>query len=647
MKKNKRWLWILVIVILAIIGIWWWLSSKNKKVDYSTILVKSAPLLQTVNESGTVMPIKEIALNFLSSGRIKTVNVKVGDKVTKDKVLASLDDSSLQVRKTEAEAGLSMAKATLSKLMAGASSETVNISRSSLAQAQATIASAKTDLEKIKKTVAENIRQAEKTSADLESTSSSTITPQEQSVAQAKTALDNAQKNGQKTIDNTRSSAVLTINDKILNAKIALDNINTLLTDDSATNVLGAKNSSSLNQAKDARLAALALIPSAESLATKARQQNDENSISLAGEAVKKLLIATDDALDYAYAMLESSIVSSSFSQTKLDSYKTIISSQVSQVNGASSALEVSIQNFHNAVLNKQTSVASAEDNLGQAQVNLDNAKLAARNALSSVKLSGDQQISSAQARLNSANNSLAVSQAQYINTVAPARAQDISVAQAQVNQAQATLDGINQQIKDSLLVSPLDGVVNQVNFEVGEQFSPSAKSMVSILVNNSFNVEVDIAESNISKIKIGNQVDLTLDAFPGDLILKGQVSFIEPAQTVIQDVVYYKVKIDFTNINEIISLLDSKGLSLKSGMTTNVVIMTEKRDQALQVPARSLIEKDSQTIVRLLVDGLVQEVAVKTGLRGDEGMVEILSGLKEGDNVITFIKTTTPAPAK
>ncbi len=644
MKKSKLWLMISLALVLLFGGFWWWSASKNKKVDYSTVEVKSGPLMQTVSEAGTLKPVKEVALNFLSGGRIKTVNVKVGDKVASGTVLASLEDSSLQLRKTEAEAGLSMAKATLSKLIAGASSETVSVSRSSLSQAQTSLSSAKTDLDKTKKTVSENIRQAEKTLADLESTSPNTVTPQEQAVALAKTALDNAIKNGQKNIDNSRSSAVLAVNDKILNAKIALDNINTLLEDDRADNVLGAKNSATLNKTKDARQSALSLISKAEAAASKARQQTDEASLISAGEAVKNLLTATDNALDSAYDTLEASIVSSSFSQTLLDSYKTIISSQISQVNVASSALESSVQNFNNAVLNKETSISSAEDNLGQAQANLENAVNAARNSLSSVKLSGDQQISSAQSRLDSASNALALSLAQYNSTVAPARSQDVSVAQAQVNQAQATLDGINQQIKDTVLLSPLDGVVNQVNYEVGEQFGGTGKSMISVLVNNSFNIEVDISESNISKVKIGNLTDITFDAFPGDLILKGQVSFIEPAQTVIQDVVYYKVKIDFVNLIETLSLLEGRGLSLKSGMTANVVIMTDKRDQALQVPARSLIEKDSQKIIRVLENGVVKEIPVEVGLQGDEGMIEILSGIKAGDQIVTFVKTATPA---
>jgi len=58
-----------------------------------------------------------------------------------------------------------------------------------------------------------------------------------------------------------------------------------------------------------------------------------------------------------------------------------------------------------------------------------------------------------------------------------------------------------------------------------------------------------------------------------------------------------------------------------------------------LQVPARAIIEKEGQKIVRVLENQKIREAVVSTGLRGDEGLIEILSGLHEGEEIITFIK--------
>ena len=73
--------------------------------------------------------------------------------------------------------------------------------------------------------------------------------------------------------------------------------------------------------------------------------------------------------------------------------------------------------------------------------------------------------------------------------------------------------------------------------------------------------------------------------------------------------------------------------------MTANVIMETDKVENVLRVPLRAVKQKNGVKIVVVLVNGLPQEKTVTTGLRGDEYM-EILSGLNEGEDVITFTKT-------
>lgn len=160
------------------------------------------------------------------------------------------------------------------------------------------------------------------------------------------------------------------------------------------------------------------------------------------------------------------------------------------------------------------------------------------------------------------------------------------------------------------------------------------------MLAEGNFEIEVDISESDINKIAVDDKVEISLDALSEDILIDGKVSFIEPAQTLIQGVVYYKVKISFNDIDGIKNNLVSYGSSLKAGMTANVTITTERKDSVIAVPARAIIEVDGVKKIRLLENGEVSEVEVKTGLRGDEGLVEIKEGLQINDEVITFIKT-------
>ena len=73
--------------------------------------------------------------------------------------------------------------------------------------------------------------------------------------------------------------------------------------------------------------------------------------------------------------------------------------------------------------------------------------------------------------------------------------------------------------------------------------------------------------------------------------------------------------------------------------MTANVDIKTAEKQNVLYIPYRAVKEKDGGRIVEVLENGQLKEVSVVVGLRGDEGVVEIISGLSEGQNVITFIR--------
>ena len=98
----------------------------------------------------------------------------------------------------------------------------------------------------------------------------------------------------------------------------------------------------------------------------------------------------------------------------------------------------------------------------------------------------------------------------------------------------------------------------------------------------------------------------------------------IDPAEKLVEGVVYYKVTIDFEKENE----------AIKPGMTADVVIETAKKEDVLVVPRGALEDKNEKKIVKVLENGQVKEREVETGLEGDQ-LVEILSGLSEGDQVV------------
>ena len=103
----------------------------------------------------------------------------------------------------------------------------------------------------------------------------------------------------------------------------------------------------------------------------------------------------------------------------------------------------------------------------------------------------------------------------------------------------------------------------------------------------------------------------------------------IEPAETIVEGVVYYRVKVLFENINE----------KIKSGMSADVTIETNKKENVLYIPQRAVSSKDSKKFVKIPDNKGVKELEVITGLKGSNGEIEIIFGLNEGDKVISFIK--------
>jgi hypothetical protein len=73
--------------------------------------------------------------------------------------------------------------------------------------------------------------------------------------------------------------------------------------------------------------------------------------------------------------------------------------------------------------------------------------------------------------------------------------------------------------------------------------------------------------------------------------------------------------------------------------MTSNLLIHTAERTDVLYIPRRAVFDKGEMKAVRVLENGDPIEVEVETGLRADDGLIEITYGLEEGQNVVTFIK--------
>ena len=184
-------------------------------------------------------------------------------------------------------------------------------------------------------------------------------------------------------------------------------------------------------------------------------------------------------------------------------------------------------------------------------------------------------------------------------------------------------------ELRKHKIFSPISGTVTKVDAVTGE-FANTATPLLSIISDRSFEMEANVPEADIAKIKVGDQARITLDAYGSDVIFQGRVVAINPAETIIDNVPTYKVTLHFTKN-------DSR---IKSGMTANIDVATASRTNAIFIPARALITRDGRKFVTVMnADETTAETEITVGLKGSDGSIEVLSGLAEGLRILTTVK--------
>lgn len=207
----------------------------------------------------------------------------------------------------------------------------------------------------------------------------------------------------------------------------------------------------------------------------------------------------------------------------------------------------------------------------------------------------------------------------------ASARQPDVDAALADIVTAQAALDSAIANYEKTILRAPADGTVTVIDTKVGE-ISQVGKSVISLQDISNLYLEANVNESSIKNITVGQPVTVTFDAFGTDTY-HATVSSIDPAATITDNVVNYKIK-----------ALLADTMNIRPGMTANMTILTAEAPNVLVIPDRVITTKDGKsTVDRLTADtsDKATPVEITTGLKGDGGLVEVQSGLVEGDRLV------------
>jgi HlyD family secretion protein len=209
----------------------------------------------------------------------------------------------------------------------------------------------------------------------------------------------------------------------------------------------------------------------------------------------------------------------------------------------------------------------------------------------------------------------------------------DKDAQRARIISSEQGIFSVQAQIRDTYMYSPIDGVILKRNVDPFETTVANSPTPVfTVGDTKDLLIETNVPESDITKIKEGQNASVTFDALTAQDIFSAKVTEIDPDSTVVQDVVDYRIKLKLDNLDE----------RIKSGMSANIDIHTAEANNVLMIPIRAIQTEGNQQFVEILnPDGkATSKVKIKTGLSGDEGMVEVKSGLSEGQKVITFTQT-------
>ena len=198
------------------------------------------------------------------------------------------------------------------------------------------------------------------------------------------------------------------------------------------------------------------------------------------------------------------------------------------------------------------------------------------------------------------------------------------------LSQAQLSLESARRALEETILVAPVSGTVTEMNVRVGEMSGTGQAAVVVISDLETLVVDVNLDETDVAQIAVGQEVLVGVDAFP-DAKLTGKVTDIAPVAETQSGVVLYPVTVQLALTDP--STSSGQGFPVRAGMMADVEIVTADQEGALIVPLRSVHTEEGQSYVYRMAGAQIERVEVELGLMTDTE-IEITAGLEEGDVV-------------
>jgi HlyD family secretion protein len=196
---------------------------------------------------------------------------------------------------------------------------------------------------------------------------------------------------------------------------------------------------------------------------------------------------------------------------------------------------------------------------------------------------------------------------------------QQLESAHANQTLAEAQLANVDLQLARTEVKAPVSGEITARNARVGAIASAAGQPMFALIRDGALELRADVAERDILRLAPGQTATLTLAG--SDTPLTGTVRLVEPV-------------IDATTRLGRVRIALPEGSNVRPGMFAEASVLID-RHQALAVPVTAVGSANGETTVMRVTDGIVSRAEITTGIR-DGGWVEVVSGLAEGETIVT-----------
>lgn len=201
----------------------------------------------------------------------------------------------------------------------------------------------------------------------------------------------------------------------------------------------------------------------------------------------------------------------------------------------------------------------------------------------------------------------------------------NIIAKEASLRKANESVQNSKLQIDKTKLYAPIDGIITKQSLAVGEVvyfYTP----VISLIGNDALEIDAYVSEIEVAKIFVGDRAKLKIDASQTE-DLEATISAIDPVETNSSNVSSYKV-----------TFVPSFSLdNLKSGMMVDITLTRGEKKNVFIIPLQSVFEENGKSFVLTLVNGIQTKKEVQLGVSDQSGNVEVLSGVGERDEIVSF----------